>query len=92
MAGAAIANGSLTKRLTMGCPSEYFNLIAPGETMRTPIYRFYNGEEGSRKRPDGSSIDGNHRYTQNPVVINEMLAKGWIHEGIAWCERTFAGR
>lgn len=92
VAGVFATFGSLTERSTLGCPSEFFNLIAPGEKMWTPIYRFYNGEDGSRKRPDGSSIDGNHRYTQNPAVINEMLAKGWIHEGIAWCERTYERR
>lgn len=50
-----------------------------------PVYRLYNNETGSRRRVDGTRIDGNHRYTTKLSIVNEMVAQGWANEGIAWC-------
>jgi probable HAF family extracellular repeat protein len=45
-----------------------------------PLYRAYN---------DGKGGAPNHRYTTDPVVLDEMIAKGWIMEGEA-ATRVFA--
>lgn len=50
-----------------------------------PVYRLYNGQDGSRLRPDGTRIDGNHRYTIKQSVVDDMTSKGWLYEGVAWC-------
>lgn len=43
-----------------------------------PVYRFYNrGYEQGK--------DSNHRYSTDPAVSAEMLAKGWASEGVAFC-------
>lgn len=51
----------------------------------TPVYRLYNGENSTRTRPDGSKIDGNHRFAATAAIRAEMINKGWVDEGIAWC-------
>ena len=61
----------------------------PAEKPMRPVWRLFNDEFGTRTRADGSRIDGNHRYTSNPEIVQQMLAQGWKHEGVAWCERTF---
>ena len=43
-----------------------------------PVFRLYNN--GAAR-----GIDVNHRYTKSSAVVDEMLAKGWIFEGAAFC-------
>ena len=43
-----------------------------------PVYRAYNN--GSAR-----GIDSNHRITTNRTAIEQVLARGWIDEGIAMC-------
>lgn len=70
-------------------PTEYNgqttkNCLYAGKNYK-PVYRLYNGQDGSRLRPDGSRIDGNHRYTIKQSVVDDMISKGWLYEGVAWC-------
>jgi len=46
-----------------------------------PVYRAYN---------DGfyRGEDSNHRYMTNPDLMTEMVAKGWIEEGVVFCSPT----
>ena len=48
---------------------------APGTV---PVYRAYNN--GSVR-----GIDSNHRITTNRTAIDQVVARGWIDEGIAMC-------
>lgn len=52
------------------------NGVCPGGTL--PIYRAYNN--GFAR-----GIDGKHRFTTNPHVIQQLVARGWIAEGIVMC-------
>jgi len=47
-------------------------------TGTTPVYRAYN---------NGFSrgVDSNHRITGNSVAIQEVVARGWINEGVVMC-------
>lgn len=38
----------------------------------TPLYRLYNNGMGGAP---------NHRYTTNTLILNEMIAQGWVFEG-----------
>lgn len=29
--------------------------------------------------------DSNHRYATNPALYNEVLARGWLAEGVVMC-------
>lgn len=51
----------------------------------TPVYRLYNGEDGTKLRANGTRIDGNHRYATTQAIRDQMKAQGWVDEGIAWC-------
>ena len=42
-----------------------------------PVYRLFNQATASN--------DGNHRYVVSDTRKNEMLAAGWVGEGIAFC-------
>ncbi len=64
----------------------------PNEAPMRPVWRLFNGENGTHSRADGSRIDGNHRYTSKPEIRQQMLVQGWKDEGVAWCERMFEGR
>lgn len=46
------------------------------EPAMQPIYRLYNG---------GTGGDHSHRYTAAPDVRDEMIARGWVSEGVAFC-------
>jgi hypothetical protein len=47
-----------------------------------PLYRAYNASYG----PNGPrNYDGNHRFTTSRADIDEVVAKGWIDEGIQMC-------
>ena len=48
------------------------------EAGTAPVYRAYNN--GS-----GRGIDSNHRLTTNRTAIDQVVARGWIDEGIAMC-------
>lgn len=61
---------------------EKFDFFAPlprgsCQFMMTPVHRLYNNR--------GLAGDPNHRYTADAEVHGEMLARGWIDEGIAFC-------
>jgi hypothetical protein len=43
----------------------------------TPLYRLYN------KR--AAQNDSNHRFTTRTAVRDEMVARGWVSEGVAMC-------
>lgn len=43
-----------------------------------PVYRAYNNGWAR-------GVDSNHRYSRNPTAIAEVVARGWIDEGIAMC-------
>ena len=43
-----------------------------------PVYRAYNN--GSAR-----GIDSNHRLTTNRTAIDQVIARGWVDEGIAMC-------
>lgn len=64
----------------------------PTEKVPRPVFRLYNGENGTRSRADGSRIDANHRFTTSMTIADRMVAQGWIFEGTVWCERMFEGR
>ncbi|CAG0953864.1 hypothetical protein BURK2_00350 [Burkholderiales bacterium] len=49
-------------------------------TATAPVYRLYN-------RGFERGIDSNHRYTTSRQIVEEMKARGWVEEGIAWCTR-----
>ena len=42
-----------------------------------PVFRAYNNRAAQN--------DSNHRYTWRPEIYQEMIAKGWIGEGIGFC-------
>ena len=52
------------------------NGACPSGTL--PVYRAYNNG-------DARGIDSNHRFTTDLAVIQQMVARGWIAEGVAMC-------
>lgn len=42
-----------------------------------PVYRLFNGRVTEQK--------ANHRYTAHPSDRRELIARGWVDEGVAWC-------
>ena len=52
------------------------NGVCPASTV--PVYRAYN---------NGSALgkDGNHRFTTNVSAIAQVVARGWLNEGIVMC-------
>jgi serine protease len=42
-----------------------------------PVYRLYNNR--------WMFNDSNHRYVTRPDLYQQMIAKGWIGEGVAMC-------
>ncbi len=48
-----------------------------------PIYRLYNNR--------AQFNDSNHRFTPDPLVRGEMIARGWVDEGVGFCS-SGAGR
>jgi hypothetical protein len=50
--------------------------VCPSET--APVYRAYNNGYAR-------GIDSNHRITRNLSAIQEVVARGWIAEGITMC-------
>ena len=70
-----------------GQPAWHYEGIAFSETASAdgtcppnlqPIYRAYNGPAD---RGEGPS----HRYTTDLALYNELLAKGWLGEGVHFC-------
>jgi serine protease len=51
------------------------NGVCPENTQ--PVIRLYNNRFAER--------DSNHRFTIDEKVVDEMVAKGWIREGVALC-------
>jgi protocatechuate 3,4-dioxygenase beta subunit len=54
------------------CPQ---SLVPPSYSI--PVYRLYNNGYPAR--------DSNHRYTSSTATVQEMQAKGWKLEGVAFC-------
>ena len=52
------------------------NGACPANTVS--IYRAYNN--GAAR-----GTDGNHRFTTNPASIAQVVARGWINEGVVMC-------
>jgi hypothetical protein len=47
-----------------------------------PLYRAYNAAyDASGKR----NYDSNHRFSTNRADIAEVVAKGWVDEGMVMC-------
>jgi hypothetical protein len=42
------------------------------------VYRAYNNGFAH-------GVDSNHRITSNPAAIQEVVARGWIKEGVVMC-------
>lgn len=66
---------------------EKFDFSAPlahggCEAMLDPVYRLYNNR--------WMFGDSNHRYTPDPALRAEMIAAGWVDEGIAFCTPSWA--
>ena len=47
-----------------------------------PVYRAYN---------DGFALgkDGNHRFSTDPSAIAQVVARGWINEGVVMCAAPY---
>lgn len=43
-----------------------------------PVWRAYNNGQAR-------GIDSNHRYARHPAAIQEVVARGWINEGVMMC-------
>ena len=52
-----------------------FGACAAGQV---PVYRAYNN-------CFARGIDSNHRITTDPAAIAEVVARGWVYEGIVMC-------
>ena len=52
------------------------------ENAPTPVYRLFNSLAASN--------NGNHRYVVSQTRIDEMTARGWVDEGIAFCATSAA--
>ena len=52
------------------------NGVCPTATIS--VYRAYNNG-GAR------GVDGNHRFTTDPNAIAQVVARGWINEGVVMC-------
>ena len=52
------------------------NGVRPVSTV--PVYRAYN---------NGSALgkDGNHRFTTSVSIIAQVVARGWVNEGVVMC-------
>jgi hypothetical protein len=50
--------------------------LCAGGTM--PVYRAYNN--GSAQ-----GIDSNHRISSSPAAIQQVVARGWLNEGVVMC-------
>jgi hypothetical protein len=44
-----------------------------------PVHRFYNNPTATAKM--------NHRYVVSPAIAAEMIAQGWLDEGVVMCAR-----
>ena len=43
-----------------------------------PVFRLFNNQVGTGKA-------ANHRYTAHPSDVRELVARGWLNEGVAFC-------
>ena len=59
-----------------GIPFWALEPVAGACAFGTPLRRAYNNGIGGAP---------NHRYTVKPVIIAEMVARGWVDEGVAMC-------
>lgn len=51
--------------------------VCPNNT--TAVLRLYNNRFAQN--------DSNHRFVNNVATYNEMIAQGWVGEGVAFCQR-----
>ena len=49
------------------------------------VYQIYNNAFGNFSSGKITINDGNHRFATDVATVNEMVAKGWKNEGIAYC-------
>ncbi len=56
------------------------NGTCPANTV--PVYRAYNN--GVNR-----NIDGNHRFSTNPAALADVVARGWLHEGVVMCAPAY---
>jgi hypothetical protein len=79
------------RKLAMSTPSSEprwnsegsaFNVFPPVsgscEQGKVPVWRVFNGGWMA-------GVEPNHRYSTDAAVINDMIAKGWKSEGLAFC-------
>jgi hypothetical protein len=60
---------------------DFVSSPASGDACQTgmvPVYRAYNNGYSR-------GIDSNHRITSSLAAIQEVVARGWIYEGVAMC-------
>jgi hypothetical protein len=58
------------------------SLAAGAAGYTVPIYRLYNNGFGR-------AADSNHRYTGSPTVAGDMVAQGWLLEGVVFCAMRY---
>ena len=78
-----VASRATTRRSRAGVSSRSTSRLRDrrrrnAPTIRVPVYRAYNN--GSAR-----GIDSNHRLTTNRTAIDQVIARGWVDEGIAMC-------
>ena len=52
-----------------------------------PLYQLYNRAFQDFSAGKTPFNDGNHRFTTDTTIYNQMIASGWNGEGIAYCVR-----
>ena len=50
-----------------------------------PLYRAYNGGNGTNAVTGTRNFDGNHRFTTSRADIAAVVALGWVDEGVVMC-------
>ena len=50
-----------------------------------PLYSIYNNAYALSQAGTIAFNDGNHRFTTNETVLNDMLEKGWVPDGKVYC-------
>jgi hypothetical protein len=55
----------------------YFETVNGACAYGRPVWRLYNNREGQN--------DPNHRYVTKQSLVDEMKARGWALEGVAFC-------
>ena len=72
---AALSDSALTERSRNGDSDSFAELY---RRYLTPVYRAYNNGYAL-------GIESNHRFSTDPSAIQEVVAQGWIDEGVRFC-------